>query len=147
MGHQQEQHEKREKALADYSWRTEKRTAHERGYTYAWKKARDRYLMSNALCVMCIELEARITPASVVDHVKPHKGDMVLFWDETNWQALCVSHHSSHKQRLERSGKETRVIGEDGWPIDDVVIPEHLLGLIHENNSVVQEQRSGRQGG
>jgi 5-methylcytosine-specific restriction protein A len=95
--------------------------------------------MSNALCVLCIELEARITPARVVDHVKPHKGDMVLFWDENNWQALCVNHHSSHKQRLERSGQVARTIGEDGWPIDDVVIPRHLQSLSSGRQGVIKK--------
>lgn len=32
--------------------------------------------------------------ATEVDHIKPHRGDMVLFWDESNWQGLCRSHHS-----------------------------------------------------
>jgi Restriction endonuclease len=37
----------------------------------------------------------RATPADVVDHVEPHKGDASLFWDELgNWQALCYSCHS-----------------------------------------------------
>ena len=32
-------------------------------------------------------------PASVVDHIKPHKGDYDLFWDEANHQALCKRCH------------------------------------------------------
>ncbi|WP_256371941.1 hypothetical protein [Roseivivax sp. THAF197b] len=39
----------------------------------------------------------------MVDHVIPHRGDMQLFWDRTNWQALCAHHHNAHKQRQERS--------------------------------------------
>ena len=34
-----------------------------------------------------------LTPATVVDHVIPHRGDQKLFWDEDNWQALCKSCH------------------------------------------------------
>lgn len=30
-----------------------------------------------------------MTPARVVDHITPHRGDVALFWDESNWQALC----------------------------------------------------------
>ena len=34
-----------------------------------------------------------ITPATVVDHVIPHRGNKQLFWDEKNWQPLCKSCH------------------------------------------------------
>ncbi|WP_368028316.1 HNH endonuclease signature motif containing protein [Paenibacillus sp. DCT19] len=29
----------------------------------------------------------------MVDHIVPHKGDEGLFWDSTNWQALCKRCH------------------------------------------------------
>lgn len=39
------------------------------------------------------------TPAKQVDHVVPHKGDPVLFWDEEgNWQSLCASCGSRKSQ-------------------------------------------------
>jgi len=41
-------------------------------------------------------------PASVVDHIQPHRGDPRTFWDTTNWQSLCASCHSSHKQAREK---------------------------------------------
>jgi 5-methylcytosine-specific restriction protein A len=65
----------------------------ERGYTWKWRKAREAYLRQHPLCVMCERDDHQLTPASVVDHVVPHKGDMVLFWDPNNWQALCKTHH------------------------------------------------------
>lgn len=58
-----------------------------------------------------------VVAAVIVDHIIPHKGDMELFWDESNWQGLCVSCHSSDKQRLEKSGRTGHAIGEDGWPM------------------------------
>lgn len=42
---------------------------------------------------MCEE-EGRVKAATDLDHINPHKGDMVLFWDKDNWQGLCHSHHS-----------------------------------------------------
>lgn len=36
---------------------------------------------------------------TVVDHIVPHRGDVVLFWDQTNWQGLCASCHSSKTAR------------------------------------------------
>ncbi|WP_343040029.1 HNH endonuclease signature motif containing protein [Methylocystis heyeri] len=41
-------------------------------------------------------------PATVVDHITPHKGDIKLFWDRKNWQPLCEPCHNSRKQREER---------------------------------------------
>lgn len=90
-------------------------SARERGYTSAWEKARAAYLAKHPDCVECMRLGHQ-TKASVVDHIKPHRGDMTLFWDKANWQPLCTKHHSSSKQR-EESGKRVVHIGADGWPV------------------------------
>ena len=81
-----------------------------------WRRASRAYLGAHPLCVMC-EQQGRATLATVVDHVIPHKGDPVLFWDESNWQGLCATDHSGAKQELEKSG---RVRGCDvhGVPLD-----------------------------
>ena len=63
-----------------------------RGYNAKWKAARLRYLRQHPLCVKC-QREGRLTPATVVDHIVPHRGDEKLFWDEGNWQALCKACH------------------------------------------------------
>ncbi|MGY5812016.1 HNH endonuclease [Rhizobium sp. LEGMi198b] len=39
----------------------------------------------------------------VVDHVRKHRGNPILFWDRTNWQALCPDHHDIEKQAEERA--------------------------------------------
>ncbi len=95
-----------------------RKTSAQRGYGSAWQRARKAYLLAHPLCVMCQE-EGRTTPAEVVDHVIPHKGDPDLFWDQENWQALCKRHHDAAKQ-MEDKGD---VIGCDitGIPID----PDH----------------------
>lgn len=67
-------------------------TAQERGYDSRWRKARRAYLLHHPLCVEC-EKEGKLTPATVVDHITPHRGDKKLFWDKTNWQPLCKEHH------------------------------------------------------
>lgn len=59
----------------------------------------------------------RLTPATVVDHVIPHRGDRKLFWDSSNWQPLCVECHNRDKQREEVHGYDASV-GLDGWPLD-----------------------------
>lgn len=71
-------------------------TARERGYDSDWAKARLAFLNRYPCCAMCN------APASVVDHVKPHRGNRDLFWDQRNWQPLCAPCHNRHKQRQER---------------------------------------------
>lgn len=91
-------------------------SARQRGYDSRWDKARRTYIAANPLCVMC-EKQDRAVPASVVDHIIPHRGDQQLFWDRENWQSLCTSCHSRHKQRQEH-GNDLPAIGADGWPIE-----------------------------
>ena len=66
--------------------------AESRGYDARWRKARTAFLQRNPLCNECMK-RGRITPATVVDHIIPHRGDRKLFWDEQNWQPLCKSCH------------------------------------------------------
>lgn len=42
--------------------------------------------------------------AAVVDHIRPHRGNPALFWDERNLRAVCKQWHDSEKQRLEKRG-------------------------------------------
>lgn len=67
-------------------------SAAERGYDKKWEKARKVFLRKYPLCVVCMK-EGKLTPATVVDHIIPHRGDKRLFWDEGNWQPLCKTHH------------------------------------------------------
>lgn len=85
-------------------------------YGYKWQQARAGYLRKHPLCAHCRK-QGRITPATVVDHITPHKGDMSLFWDSKNWQPLCKACHDSWKQRLEKGGMDTACT-EAGLPID-----------------------------
>ncbi|WP_390622926.1 HNH endonuclease [Ralstonia syzygii] len=40
-----------------------------------------------------------MVPATVVDHIVPHKGDQHLFWRRSNWQALCKACHDRKTAR------------------------------------------------
>jgi len=91
-------------------------SAAERGYDSKWTKARAAYLRKHPLCVYC-RREDRLTAATVVDHITPHRlkeaidsGDEAriaearrLFWDSANWQSLCKPHHDGQKQAEERA--------------------------------------------
>lgn len=96
---------------------TDRRKTAERGYGGRWQRARLAHLMRHPLCVMC-QAEGRVEAATVVDHIKPHRGDQALFWDRDNWQSLCKRHHDSDKQMLEKSGRKQIRIGLDGWPVN-----------------------------
>jgi len=96
-----------------------RQSAAQRGYGYRWQQARLHHLNEYPLCVMCTK-EKRVTAATVVDHIKPHKGNDSLFWDRDNWQSLCKPHHDREKAIIERTGKAPlprRVIGLDGYAI------------------------------
>lgn len=109
--------------------RNNRGSAASRGYDSRWRKARRIFLQRHPLCCMC-EQVGRLTPATVVDHITPHKlGDALqsgnpeaiskaqaLFWDQSNWQPLCKPCHDGDKQQLERTGR-LRGCGVDGWPI------------------------------
>ena len=86
----------------------------------AWRRQARAYLGAHPLCAMC-EATGRTTMATVVDHVKPHKGDEALFFDETNWQSLCKPCHDGAKAEIGRTG-HFRGCDERGRPLD----PHHL---------------------
>ena len=67
-------------------------SAAERGYDAKWRRARKLFLQRHPLCANCLS-QGVLTPATVVDHIVPHRGDHRLFWDEQNWQPLCKSCH------------------------------------------------------
>lgn len=96
------------------SWRKGKTTA-ERGYGSRWQRARKSFLSANPLCVRC-KKRSHLTPATVVNHKVPHRGDQALFWDRGNWEAVCAPCHD-RDIKLEEAGKAKVHIGIDGWPI------------------------------
>ena len=63
-------------------------------YDARWRKAREHFLKLHPLCVECLKKDL-LVPATVVDHVIAHRGDINLFWDESNWQSLCERCHNS----------------------------------------------------
>lgn len=68
--------------------------SNQRGYTYKWSKARALFLRLNPFCLDCERKTKGLKiKANVVDHIVPHKGDMKLFWDRSNWQPLCKRCH------------------------------------------------------
>ena len=78
------------------------RSAYRRGYDARWRKASKAFLRANPLCVRC-KAEGKYVKATVVDHVIPHRGDERLFWDQSNWQALCKQCHDRKTRREDQT--------------------------------------------
>jgi hypothetical protein len=81
-----------------------------------WRKIRSHQLKIEPLCRICIS-NGIITPATICDHIEPHRGDMIKFWNGP-FQSLCKQCHDSHKQKFEKSGSGYRKIGIDGYPVE-----------------------------
>ena len=85
-----------------------------------WKKARYEFLQTIPICENC-----NAEKSTVVDHKIAHKGNLELFWDVTNWQALCRRCHN-RKTALQDStfaGKSSifkpeSFCSDDGIPLD-----------------------------
>ena len=71
-----------------------RKNSNARGYGHKWRKARKIFLSANPICVECKRIEGKLIPAEVVDHIEPHRGNHDLFWDQSNWQSLCVRCHN-----------------------------------------------------
>lgn len=81
-----------------------------------WRKVAKSFLSQHPLCAMCARM-GRVTAASIVDHIAPHAGNMMLFWDTTNMQSLCASCHSGTK-RIQEGRGFSQACGVDGMPLD-----------------------------
>jgi 5-methylcytosine-specific restriction protein A len=79
-------------------------SAASRGYDARWARASKAYLAEHPLCVLC-EAAGLVVAAQVTDHIKPHKGNEKLFWDQNNWQALCKACHDLKTTREGRWGQ------------------------------------------
>lgn len=76
--------------------RPKRKSARERGYTWEWEKARLEFLAEHPFCEECL-LRGVVETATVVDHKIPHRGDMALFWDRSNWRSLSQACHDAKR--------------------------------------------------
>jgi 5-methylcytosine-specific restriction endonuclease McrA len=81
-----------------------------------WRKFRRIVLNEEPLCAICLRC-GQETLATVVDHIRPHRGDMELFWDRENVQGLCASCHSGVK-RVKEHHEVSQACDINGFPID-----------------------------
>lgn len=86
--------------------------------TSTWQTLRSIQLRAQPLCERCMK-RGRITSATTVNHVIPHKGDWTLFVAGP-FESLCKRCHDDDVQGEEARGYSDE-IGIDGTPID----PKH----------------------
>ena len=88
--------------------------------TRTWKTLRPQILARDLYtCQRCHTplTKGRTRPTdAVVNHIKPHKGNLALFQDPSNLEAVCKQCHDADIQSFERG--KIRQIGADGWPQD-----------------------------
>jgi 5-methylcytosine-specific restriction endonuclease McrA len=83
-----------------------------------WSALRMQQLTRVPLCERCRKRK-KLTPATVVHHVEPHRGDPVKFFNPANLESSCAPCHDGEAQSDERLAH--RQIGDDGWPVS----PDH----------------------
>jgi 5-methylcytosine-specific restriction enzyme A len=81
-----------------------------------WQRLRALQLKQHPLCRFCLEGRGAVVPASIADHVEPHRGDPNKFF-LGELQSLCKPCHDTRKKFLELNGYDP-IVGLDGWPLD-----------------------------
>ena len=91
----------------------------ERGSRGAWLEAENAQLRVDTmmarvepLCRLCLEA-GRVTPATVADHVEPHRGNFTAF-RLGQLRSLCADCHN----RLDGTNSPRAPVREDGTPSD-----------------------------
>lgn len=82
---------------------------HKLYYRRDWQTLRTAHLMREPFCRECAKA-GRVTLATDVDHITPHRGNMRLFLSDGNLQSLCHGCHS----RKTRQEMDARAAAERG---------------------------------
>ena len=57
----------------------------------------------------------KLVPTQLVDHVEPHRGDHVKFWNTAMWQPACRWCHDVTKRTLERMFEQGEIDRAELW--------------------------------
>jgi 5-methylcytosine-specific restriction enzyme A len=79
-----------------------------------WKTRRRFQLAKEPLCAFCLK-RGQVTPATVADHIEPHRGDFTKFV-RGDLQSLCSDCHNGRQSPSPKNYSSE--IGYDGFPID-----------------------------
>jgi 5-methylcytosine-specific restriction protein A len=67
-----------------------------------WVRLSARVRNEEPVCVECIRKGQTPRPTRHADHITPHRGDRVLFFDRSNVQGICANCHSAKTKRETR---------------------------------------------
>jgi 5-methylcytosine-specific restriction protein A len=82
----------------------------------AWLSLRQQQLAKQPLCERHLK-RGQAVAANVVNHLRPHRGDRLLFLNPANLESVCKACHDGEIQQQEKRGHSSRA-GADGWPVD-----------------------------
>lgn len=84
--------------------------------TREWRVGAKQFLRQHPLCMCddCMEGQKRVRVSQVVDHRVAHRGDVKLFFSQSNWQALSKSCHDAKTSRVDGGFGNTRREGSSG---------------------------------
>lgn len=89
-------------AEAEYERRRAAEKPWRRWYqTARWSRLRAAVLHDCPTCIRC-SARGRTVRATVVNHIRPHKGDPELFWLRSNLEPVCDPCHNGPIQREEQ---------------------------------------------
>ena len=84
--------------------------------TQLWKNRRAHQLQIEPLCRLCLD-RGDVTPATVADHIEPHKGNYNAFVLGPAEEPLCAP-AMMVCNRASNAEATRRAIGVDGYPVD-----------------------------
>jgi 5-methylcytosine-specific restriction endonuclease McrA len=123
----------RTRAELEAAYDAERGGARQRGYGARWDKVSAGFKRAHPLCLGC-EAIGQVRATDVTDHVEPHKGDMVLFWNSEQWQPACQWHHDVIKQQLEGLFSRGMLAVADLW-LDSTIAVRLTLELIERRGA------------
>lgn len=102
------------KPCPDHGRTRTQRSAFKRGYGKRWQaisvahlhrypRCGDRPPSAPATTSSRCRADGRVVPATVTDHIVPHRGDKALLWAESNRQSLCASCHGVKSRGEQRT--------------------------------------------
>ena len=98
--------------------------------TTGWKRLREAQLAQSPLCHLCSR------PGGVVDHIRPHRGNLDAFCDSNNLMTLCKRCHDQVTQReirWRKQGLSDHQIGERKKIVPRVVSEKVTLVVPTQN--------------
>ena len=76
--------------------------------TSEWRKRRAMFLKKYPRCFICG------APATIADHIIPHRGDLTLFYDDNNLQPMCQRCHFRKTMKGNANFNKTLQQGDRG---------------------------------